>query len=61
MVQIDRTELANAKVTIDGHRAKIAGIRNDFATVHDLETGAGYEFSWSAVARIVGRDGKFKS
>lgn len=49
-------------VTLDGHRATVAGYRNDFATVIDLETGNRVEFAWPTVKHILhDRRGKFKS
>lgn len=57
----ERTELVHAKVTLDGERAVIGGLRNDYATVTSLETGKSFEWAWAAVARVVAKGGKFKS
>lgn len=58
----ERRLLAAAKVTLDGRPAKIGGIRNDFATVTSLYTGASFEWSWHAAAHIVEDcEGRFRS
>ena len=57
----ERYELIDAKVTLDGNRAKISGARNDFAMVRVIPSGLGCEFAWSTVARIVAKGGAFKS
>lgn len=58
----ERLDLVCVKgLTIDGDRAAIGGVRNDFATVSNLRTNASHEFSWEAVARIVAKGGAFKS
>lgn len=56
-------ELAGTmSVTVDGHRATVGGWRNDFATVHDLKTGAAWSWSWQAVERVLkSSGGAFKS
>ncbi|QFG12161.1 Hypothetical Protein OBI_RACECAR_33 [Arthrobacter phage Racecar] len=56
-----RRELVAAKVTLNGERAVIGGVRNAFATVTSLESGLSCEWAWETVERIVKRDGKFKS
>ena len=56
-----REEMCNAKVTLDGKRAKVSGIRNQFATVRDMETGLACEWAWSTVERIISKGGAFKS
>lgn len=48
-------------VTLDGTKAVIGGIRNDYATVSALPNGARYEWSWPAVARIMSNGGQFVS
>jgi len=58
---IDRHALVLATVTLDGNRARISGIRNDFATVTDAATGMSVEFAWPTVERIVRNGGTFKS
>lgn len=56
----ERAALCEAKVTLDGHKAKISGYRNDFATVRDLVTGNSPEWAWETVQRIVARGGAFR-
>lgn len=57
----EKTLLTEAHVTVDGHKARIAGTHLEFAVVHNLETGASHEWSWTTVARIVANGGAFKS
>lgn len=56
-----RRELCEAKVTLNGERAKIGGVKNAFATVTQFKTGLSCEFSWEAVERIVAKGGRFES
>lgn len=57
-----RRDLCNMTVTLDGKPAAIVGIYNDFATVRRLDVlSAEYAFCWETVARIVAKDGAFKS
>lgn len=58
---INREELAQSKVTLNGNPAVISGILNDFATITNPKTGEHYEWSWNAVDRIVSKGGNFKS
>lgn len=58
---IDRHALVLATVTLDGKRARVSGIRNDFATVTDAATGLSSEWAWPTVERIVRNGGNFKS
>ena len=58
---IDRHALVLAAVTLDGKRARVSGIRNDFATVTDSATGMAVEFAWPTVERVVRNGGAFKS
>jgi len=48
-------------VTLDGVKATIGGVRNDYATVMALPHGAKYDWSWPAVGRIVSNGGNFHS
>jgi hypothetical protein len=49
-------------VTLDGEKAVIIGVKEDFATVAILPNGYGFQWSWEAVKRIVEeKDGKFTS
>lgn len=55
-----RRELAEEEVTLNGRRAKISGVNNDFATVSQLPNGLRAEFAWPTVEKIVNdRDGQF--
>lgn len=56
-----RRELAAEKVTLNGEKAVISGVRKPFATVTSLVSGLSCEWAWETVERIVARDGKFKS
>lgn len=57
-----RYELAGTPVTLDGKRAVIAGVKNDFATVATIPQGPRYEWAWETVEHIVTeRAGKFKT
>lgn len=57
----DRIALTDAKVTLDGRRAKISGYNLEFAVVTDLETGSSHEWAWLTAARIANSGGAFKS
>lgn len=56
-----RIDLCASKVTVNGNRAKISGWKNNFATLHNLETGETSEWSWNTVSRVVSKGGAFKS
>ena len=56
-----RRELCKASVTLDGVKAIVCGVCNDYATVKALPNGASYEWSWQAVERIVANGGAFNS
>jgi len=60
---LDETD--SPSVTLDGHRAVIAGFRNSFATVHTLgRPSYGVEFAWQTAERVLTRTdnpGAFKS
>ena len=57
-----RLELVAEKVTLNDQPAGISGIKNDFATVRQNDSGLGCEWAWETVDHIVrNRDGKFKS
>jgi hypothetical protein len=48
-----RRELADNEVTLDGKRAVICGIKNDFATVAQIPDGKRADFAWVSVENIV--------
>ena len=59
-----RRELTESvEITLNGQPAKITGYRKPFATVTDIATGLGAEWSWEAVANVVNgpSKGAFKS
>lgn len=58
---IDRHALILSFATLNGTRAAISGIRNEFATVTQISTGLACEFAWATVERIVKSGGNFKS
>ena len=55
----ERRALARKRVTVNGERAVIGGVRNHFATVTRLSDGASWEWSWHAARRVVGKGGRF--
>ena len=50
----------NKGCTLNGKRAFISGVRNDFASVW-CDSGESYEWSWSAVERVMSKGGNFTS
>lgn len=58
-----REVYSDKAVTLNGKPARVKGYMNDFATVAPLDTSLGaFEWSWTAVARIVAaRGGRFVS
>lgn len=58
---IDRHSLVLSTAFLNGNKARISGIRNDFATVTDSTTNLSAEFAWATVERIVRNGGQFKS
>lgn len=58
---IDRHALVLSQAFMNGNRARISGIRNDFATVTDAKTGQTAEFAWETVVRVVNSGGQFNS
>ena len=57
----DRRILAENDVTLNGVRARIVGIKNDFATVRQLPDGLQADFAWVTVERIVNNGGEFRA
>jgi hypothetical protein len=58
----ERRELANTEVTLNGRRAVICGVQNQFATVATIPNGPAFEWAWPAVRRIVKeKGGAFKN
>lgn len=47
--------------TLDDMPAKIIGWKERFATVARLDNGIAFQWSWSAVARIMENDRNFRS
>jgi hypothetical protein len=60
-VREKRMEFCMAKVTLNGVRARVSGIKNPFATVTQFGTGLSAEWSWEAVELIISKGGNFKS
>jgi hypothetical protein len=64
MTQQDKQLLVNkARIngcTLNGKRAIVSGVRNNFATVW-VQGGASFDWSWNAVERILNNGGNFKS
>lgn len=57
-----RRELQEHEVTLNGKRAIVCGILNDYATVAVLPGGERAEFAWSTVERVIEKnDGNFNS
>jgi hypothetical protein len=57
----DRRILAENDVTLNGVRARIVGVKNDFATVAQLPDGLRADFAWVTVENIVNNhNGEFK-
>jgi len=56
-----RIELCEAKVTLNGEPAVIAGYSLPFAHVTQLKSGLTAEWAWSTVALVVSRGGDFRS
>jgi hypothetical protein len=54
-------DLCEARVTLNGERAKISGARNDYATIRIASSGLGCDWAWETVARIVAAGGDFRS
>jgi hypothetical protein len=57
----EKRALCDAKVTLDGKRAKVQGACRDFPRVTMLRSGLSVEFCWATVARVVARGGNFRS
>lgn len=48
-----RRELIEHDVTLNGVRASITGVNNDFASVRQLPSGLGTEFAWHTVEHVI--------
>jgi hypothetical protein len=48
-----RRELAEHEVTLNGVRAIVCGVKNDFATVAQLPQGLEAYFAWHTVEHII--------
>jgi hypothetical protein len=58
----DRRVLAENDVTLNGQRARIVGITNDFATVRQLPDGLQADYAWVTVENIVNNhNGEFNA
>lgn len=57
-----RRLLCDMPVTLDGHPAIVAGVRNEFATVKRLDGRSSHQLAWATVRRIIRtRGGRFLS
>jgi len=57
-----RRELIMHEVTLNGVRATIGGVMNDFATVRQMPNGLGCDFAWATVEHIIeNHNGEFNS
>lgn len=55
-----RRELLEHEVTLNGVRATISGVKNDYATVTQMPDGLRADFAWITVERIITeRNGEF--
>ena len=56
-----RRELLEHDITLNGVRATISGVKNDFATITQMPDGLRADFAWITVERIINtRNGEFK-
>ena len=61
MTTIEKTDLINKRVTLNGAPAIISGRLQPFAMVRRLDGSQGYEFAWETVRNIVkNRNGEFR-
>lgn len=57
-----RRVLAEHEVTLNGLRASIGGVRNDFATITQLPNGVSADFAWKTVEHVIEHsEGKFNA
>jgi hypothetical protein len=49
----ERRVLIEHDVTLNGVRASIGGVNNDFATVRQMPSGLGVDFAWITVKHII--------
>lgn len=54
-------ERSRGLATLDGKPAEVVGYMCDYATVHALGEPLHAVFAWETVARVLDRDGAFKS
>lgn len=58
----DRAWLCEQPVTLNGERAKVTGIKRDFALVTQIGTGLACEWSWHTVEHVIrNKGGRFQS
>ena len=53
----ERRALAEREVTLNGERATISGINNDYATITIMPHGFSANFAWIFVKRVIERHG----
>ena len=57
-----RYDLVDARITLNGEKAALTGIKNRFATVTQYGTGLSCEFSWETAEHIITKkNGDFRS
>jgi hypothetical protein len=49
----DRWPLLEHEIRLNGQRATIAGVLNDFATIRQMPDGLSAEFAWITVKHII--------
>lgn len=58
----ERRTLIMHEVTLNGVRASIGGVNNDFATVRQMPSGLGVDFAWITVKHIIdNHNGEFNA
>jgi hypothetical protein len=58
----ERRVLIENEVTLNGVRASIGGVNNDFATVRQMPSGMGVDFAWITVKHIIeNHNGEFRA
>ena len=48
-----RREFLEHDITLNGVRASIGGVNNDFATIRQLPDGLSAEFAWATVEHVI--------
>jgi len=56
-----RRAFCAAPCSLNGYPARVTGAQEAFATITDLASGLGAQWSWFAVERVLSGDGAFRS